>query len=84
MLSSIKDAKRDMLGHAGEESGIREAAGGFVIKREINKLTGLCRATRRYYTPSSPSSSLRVRAASEGGSDQRRVGRPAAPRHTNT
>ena len=40
VLSTIKDAKRDMLGHAGEESGfIKQLLA--VIKREINKLTGL-------------------------------------------
>ena len=40
ILSTIKDAKKDLLGHAGEESGfVKQLIAS--IKREINKLTGL-------------------------------------------
>ena len=40
ILSTIKDAKRDLLGHAGEESAfVKQLI--VAIKREVNKLTGL-------------------------------------------
>ena len=40
VLSSIREAKRDMLGHAGEESAyVKQLV--LLIRREINKLTGL-------------------------------------------